>query len=295
MTDDLLASEELEGSGELTCFVITPIGADGSEVRRATDGLIAAAIRPALMEIGFTVEVAHEISDAGSITTQVIQRLLRSRVVVANLTRLNANVMYELAVRHAARKPVVIVAETTTVLPFDVADQRTLFYVNDMSGVMELRNKLGEAVRGAIRDTQPDNPVYQGVQAQVIKEVAAETPEAYILDRLDRIDDALTTLLTRGRKVPLPRRLLHQSADYRGVVLELTATEAAASKFEQELAARVNVVSSKRKPTASVDGWQLTLEFGGPLSVEELTFLLRRAKQDVSVEIVRFAGLRASS
>jgi hypothetical protein len=289
---DLLISEEVSVSDESTCFVITPIGTEDSDIRRASDGLIDAAIRPALREIGFALEVAHEISEAGSITTQVVQRLLRSRVVVANLTGLNANVMYELAVRHAARKPVVIVAEVDTALPFDVADQRTLFYVNDMAGVTELKRRLGDAVRAAIGDPQPDNPVYHGVQAQLMKEVAAETPEAYILDRLDRIDDALTTLLTRGRKVPLPRRLLMQSADYRGVAIDLAASDSDATRFEQELTSLANVVSSQRRPGSKEGAWQLTLEFASPLSAEELAFVLRRAKRSIPVEIERFAGLK---
>lgn len=290
---DLLTSEEASNTDNATCFVITPIGPESSEVRRASDGLIAAAIRPALAEIGYTLEVAHEISEAGSITTQVIQRLLRSRVVVANLTGLNPNVMYELAVRHAARKPVVIVAEASTALPFDIADQRALFYVNDMAGVMEVRRKLGDAVRDAVRDHQPDNPVYRAVQAQVIKEVAAETPEEYILDRLDRIDDAITTLLTRGRKVPLPRRLLMQQADYRGVAVELSSSESVAAKFEQAVASLTTVVMSQRKPGAANNEWLLNFEFGSPVSVEDLTFLLRRAKQGSGAEVERFSGLRS--
>lgn len=189
-----------------TCFVITPIGPPNSDVRRATDGLLETGICPALASEGFTVEAAHQIDEPGSITRQVLERILKADLVVANLTGLNPNVMYELAVRHAARRPVVIVADSSTRLPFDVADQRTIFFTNDMKGVAELVPQLRAASKEAVSDVKPDNPVYRAAEAQVMREVAAKGDgSAYVLERLDQLERMIRGALAPTLDPPSPR------------------------------------------------------------------------------------------
>jgi len=185
------------------CFVITPIGDSGSSVRRAADGLINSVIVPVLSEAGYKVEVPHLMSDAGSITQSIIKCILTDDLVIANLTGLNPNVMYELAIRHAARLPVVVLAEKDTILPFDIAQERTIFYVNDMDGVNDSKAALKQAIEVVLL-ADSDNPIYRAVESNIMKDVLKAKPEQqYLVERLDKIDRQLN-IVTQQVRVGLP-------------------------------------------------------------------------------------------
>jgi hypothetical protein len=242
------AKKAAEPDKPKVCFVITPIGDDSSPTRRAIDGLVDAVIEPTLRDLGFEVEVAHRITKTGSISNQVIELLLSADLVVANLTDLNPNVMYELAVRHAARKPVVILADRATRLPFDVADERTIFYTNDMAGVPELAAKLRGMADAAVADEQPDNPIYRGAKALIMRQVAATDADQFILERLDRLETLIlrtnqpATILRPHLSLPLVK----SQALVRG---DPSARQRFRDAFEQEL--RLPAAKSVRRSTSN--------------------------------------------
>ncbi|ELA6650000.1 hypothetical protein RQV66_004737 [Vibrio alginolyticus] len=181
------------------CFIVTPIGGEHSDIRRAADGLIDSVLEPICNELGLEMFVAHRIDTPGSITTQVLEHVLSDDLVIANLTTLNPNVMYELAVRHAANLPVICLAQNGTVLPFDISDERTIFYENDMAGVNKLKPLLIKMVSDALTENNHDNPVYRAAKHKVMKDIhPQEDFQSYILDRLDRFESMLSSA---GRNV----------------------------------------------------------------------------------------------
>jgi hypothetical protein len=203
-----------------SCFLATPIGDNVSATRRATDGLIAAVIRPTLESLGFNVLVPHEMLSPGSITVQIIDQLLCADVVIANLTGLNPNVMYELAVRHATRLPAVILAEEGTVLPFDIAGDRVLFYTNDMQGGPDLAPRLEAAIQEVIESPSQDNPVSRATKDRAIKDATpAGDPQRYILERLERIEAHL------GRFISTPDALQPTRPSLRTVTFDLAGVD----------------------------------------------------------------------
>ena len=189
------------------CFVITPIGNKESEIRKKTDGLIASVIKPVLNELGIEAIVPHEIPTSGPIVNDIINNILSCDLCIANLTGLNPNVMYEIAVRHAANKPIVYVAENGTMLPFDLVTERVLFYSNDMPGTVELRKALPDYIDNAMKPGRVQlNPI-TNVRKEFVMEEVKTTYGEIVMDKLDvlttRVQDILNhfTVKNTYRKV----------------------------------------------------------------------------------------------
>lgn len=190
------------------CFIITPIGDENSEIRRHIEGIIDAVIKPALEE-QYEIVVAHRISTPGSITKQIIEAIYNSKLVIANLTNCNPNVMYELALRHGIGKPVIMIAVEGTKLPSDIMMQRTIFYRNDALGVLELRDKLKNTAE-KIDFEKKCGMVFEALgeishDAAMLKNVAekdsdSREPLEYIMRRLDSIEHSITLNDTGSKK-----------------------------------------------------------------------------------------------
>jgi hypothetical protein len=132
------------------CFVVSQIGAEGSDERKHADRVFKHLIEPACTTCSFAAERADHIPNAGSITTQVVSSIANSDLVIADLTNLNPNVMYELGLRHGTMKPVVQIAIKDTKLPFDVMGVNTLFYQLDLDHVENGKEKLTQAIEEAM-------------------------------------------------------------------------------------------------------------------------------------------------
>jgi hypothetical protein len=145
---------------ERECFFITPIGDPDTEVRKRADGVRDAVVRPSAAEVEMGVVRADEIAEGGHITLQVLEHCAHAEVAVADLTGGNLNVYYEVGIRHALSRPVVLIADDSERerLPFDLLQQRTIFYTDDLAGAAKCRDKVTEQLRRAVAG-HVDSPV----------------------------------------------------------------------------------------------------------------------------------------
>lgn len=132
-------------------FVISPIGEEGSRTRERSDKVLRHIVRKALPESEFRVLRADEDDSADSITPIVIRRIFESQLCVADLSEQNPNVFYELAVAHGYHRPVVHLCQKGDHIPFDLQDQRTIFYdISDPDSIEDAVTRLGTQARGAL-------------------------------------------------------------------------------------------------------------------------------------------------
>ncbi|WP_157357387.1 hypothetical protein [Amycolatopsis nigrescens] len=129
--------------GTESCFYICPIGPADSTTRKRSNQIFQHIINATLAPLNFTVTRADQMDQSGMITSQIIDGLLNSDLVIADLTDHNPNVFYELAVRHAVAKPFIqIIAEGQTV-PFDIQGLRTILVDHrDLDSVHEAKLTL---------------------------------------------------------------------------------------------------------------------------------------------------------
>jgi hypothetical protein len=81
---------------------------------------------------------------------------LEDDLVIADLSERNANVFYELAIRHAIRKPLIQMIMTGEKLPFDVGMMRTIhFDIRDLENVEQTKQDLAKQIQHL--DEHPDD------------------------------------------------------------------------------------------------------------------------------------------
>ncbi len=93
------------------CFVIMPIGS-GEDYERCKD-IYERMIKETVEDAGLELQCirADEVSKPGAIIKDIMKRLYEADVVIADLSGLNANVCYELGVRHALKGGTIMIVD----------------------------------------------------------------------------------------------------------------------------------------------------------------------------------------
>lgn len=133
-----------------SCFVVMPIGESESAEHRHFRVLYE-EIAPVLRQRGYDVKRVDDIHRGGAITKDIVLSLGQSDLVIADLTNVNPNVMYELGVRHALRgKGTILVFDKdkskVQKVPFDVNSYRYIEYLGKLEGIGTFKRKLDECI-----------------------------------------------------------------------------------------------------------------------------------------------------
>src|ERR1700741_3553401 len=124
-------------------FIVRPFGkkrvaiTEGQSVEVDFDAIDQALIQPALMRNGLAGETTGVIAEAGNIRVDMFQMLITYDLVIADISIDNANVFYELGIRHGLRPKGTILLRFSTPgkdTPFDLKTDRYIAYDRENPG-----------------------------------------------------------------------------------------------------------------------------------------------------------------
>lgn len=124
------------------CFVVSAIGAPSSPTRYHSDNVLEHLIKPVCSDLGFDVIRVDQESSTGNINDSIINHLKSDELVIADMTEHNPNAFYELGFRQALNLPLIPIIQKDQHLPFDVSNQRTLFYSLHIAEIESSKSQL---------------------------------------------------------------------------------------------------------------------------------------------------------
>ena len=173
-----------------TCFVIAPIGAPDSPERRWSDTIFEHIIKPSV-EPDYKPIRADQIEQSGLVTAQIVDQLLNADLTIADLTDGNPNVYYEVAIRHAVKKPIVHLIKAGQKPKFDIQGMRAV-HVDDSLGIG--KNAI-ESIKAQVKTLESDPNSLTTPVSQAINLAELNRSDAPADSAIASIDKKLTQIL----------------------------------------------------------------------------------------------------
>jgi hypothetical protein len=144
----------------LNVFIVRPFGIkSGIDFDRVENELI----RPAMERAGLSGGTTAEFLQQGNIRTDMFEQLLIADLVIADISIHNANVFYELGIRHALRDKRTFLVKSSDRnqgdVPFDLKTDRYLAY--DAADPKAAVDILSAALKLTLDSQEADSPIYQ--------------------------------------------------------------------------------------------------------------------------------------
>jgi nucleoside 2-deoxyribosyltransferase len=138
------AQPRAEGKGR--CFVVMPFGDQDLQV------VYEDFVKPTLVDgCHLHCERGDDVFGSNVVMDDILKSISAADVVLADLTRKNANVFYEVGICHALGKPVLLLAQSIEDVPFDLRHRRVLLYEYSPRGCKRLEGMLKENMNAVVK------------------------------------------------------------------------------------------------------------------------------------------------
>jgi hypothetical protein len=137
------------------CFIVMPFGDPDLEV------VYEDFVKPIIeQECNLICERGDDVFGSNVIMDDIVASIHQADVVLADLTRKNANVFYEVGICHALEKNVLLLAQSIDDIPFDLRHRRVLLYDYSPRGCKklerDLKRNMGAVLRREVNETSPN-------------------------------------------------------------------------------------------------------------------------------------------
>ena len=164
----------------MKCFVIMPFGNPATDRDHAKkldliySHWIKTAVESFVLPDSTRIEChrADKSARPTEIITHVLENLVASDIVIADLSGRNPNVFYELGVRHAVNNNTILIADSVDDIPFDLRGLRTIAYKYEPEDMLKLQDSLKQAIKEILEQPKKiDNPVRKFLYDQEVEKL----------------------------------------------------------------------------------------------------------------------------
>lgn len=168
---------------------------------------------PAIELAGFA-PIKPFTTGSSMIHARIVQHLATAPLVLCDLSQHNANVMFELGVRTSVDKPIVLVKDEHTKLPFDIGGINTHEYSSGIESwqLESQRQELADHIRETGAALEQGNPMWRRFGTGIVAS-APTSSDSPVEARLDVLSEQINTLLRRGSYAQPDVFLSHNSSD----------------------------------------------------------------------------------
>ncbi len=103
-------------------------------------------IKEVCHNLNINLNRADEILGSQSIYEDIITNIIKSDIIIADITIKNANVFYELGYAHALKKHVILIRQPSDNVPFDIAQFRYIEYELTFKKAKEFQKRLSDTI-----------------------------------------------------------------------------------------------------------------------------------------------------
>ncbi len=128
------------------CFVIMPFSGTKSCSEQEWTDAFKLLIKPSVENAGFNYMCTRNSQHVGGIIQNIMKNLNQADLVIADLTDRNANVFYELGVRHTLNTPTILITQNLDDVPSDLQNYMCIKYNQKPAGVKKLEKDIKDAI-----------------------------------------------------------------------------------------------------------------------------------------------------